>query len=147
MADVTVPLGQAEAGRLPPVCVVTGAPADGAIPIRVERSLTRWRSPKVRIPLSTPAFKAWNRRQSVMLKARMAAIALIVVALAFSARNAFIALGALVLSGVVMAISLRAERSLADHLPELSCSKGQLVLHGVDPAFVHAVESQPPPTD
>ena len=140
-----MPLAQAQAGELPPVCVMTGAPADGAIPVRLDRSLTRWRSPKVRIPLSTPAFKAWHRRQSVMLKARMVAIALIVVALAFSARNAFIALAALVLSGVVMAISLRAERSLADHLPELSRSKGELVLSGVDPGFVRAVESQPAP--
>lgn len=137
-----MPLAQAEAGRLPPVCAMTGAPAEGAIPVRLDRSLTRWRSPKVRIPLSTPAFKAWRRRQSLMLKARGVAIALVVVALAFSARNALIALTALILSGVVMAVSLRAERSVAEHLPGLTRSKGQLVLTGVDPGFVRAVETE-----
>lgn len=140
-----MPLAQAEAGRLPPVCAMTGAPAEGAIPVRVGRSLTRWRSPKVRIPLSASAFKAWRRRQSLMLKARGAAIALIVVALAFSARNALIALTALTLSGVVMAISLRAERSVAEHLPVCSRSKNQLVMTGVDPAFARAVEMERAP--
>jgi len=141
VAEISVPLEAAQAGRFPPVCAMTGTPAAGAIPMRLERSFTRWRSPKVRIPLSTPAFKAWSRRQSVMVKARMAAIALVVVALGFSARNAFLALTALVLSGVVMAISLRAERSLADHEPGLSRSKGDLLLTGVHPNFVRAVES------
>ena len=140
-----MPLARAEAGELPPVCAMTGAPAEGAIPVRLGRSLTRWRAPKVRIPLSTPAFKAWRRRQSLMLKARGAAIALVVVALAFSARNAFIALAALILSGVVMAISLRAERSVAEHLPGCSQSRGELLLTGVAPGFVEAVESERSP--
>jgi len=143
MAEVTVPLATAQRGGLPQVCAMTGTPADGAIPLRVDRSLTRWRSPKVRIPLSTPAFKAWSRRQSVMLKARVVSIAFIVVALAFSAKNAFAALAALTLAGVALAISLKAERSLAAHEPELSRSRGELHLAGVHPEFVRAIEAAP----
>ena len=88
MAEVTVPLRLAREGALPPVCAMTGTSADGAIPIRVDRSLTRWRSPKVKIPLCKTAFRAWRRRQSVMVKTRFGAIALVVIALGFSARNA-----------------------------------------------------------
>ena len=146
MAEVTVPLRAAQNGELPPVCAMTGGPADGAIPLRIDRSLTRWTSPKVRIPLCTPAFKAWRRRQSIMVKTRIGAIALVVVALGFSARNAFLALTALILSGVVMAVSLRVERSLTEHEPGLVRSREGLTLTGVHPEFARAVEAATAPS-
>lgn len=141
MAEVTVPLRIAQTGGLPPVCAMTGAPADGAVPLRVDRSPTRWRSPKVRIPLSDASFRSWRRRQSAMVKTRFAAIALVVVALGFSAKAAFIALTALVLSGLVMALSLKFERSVAEHQPGLRQTRAGLTLTGVHPEFVAAVEA------
>ncbi len=73
----------------------------------------------------------------------MASILLVVVALGFSAKNAFAALAALTMAGVALSISLRAERSLADHEPGLSRSRGELHLTGVHRDFVSAVEAAP----
>lgn len=75
-----------------------------------------------------------------MVKVRIAAMVSIVVALALSAKSPFMATGFLILGGVAMAISVRAEHKVKVFQPELSRSGGSLRLSGVHENFVRAVE-------
>lgn len=142
MADVQVDLEVAEKGLLPSVCAMTGTRADGAIPVRLDRSMLRWNSPTVRIPLSKAAFRRWSIAQSVMVKVRIAAMALVLLALVLSARSPFAAVGFLVLGGLAMVVSVRAEQKVKEFQPELSRSGNSLHLHGVHENFARAVEQR-----
>ena len=138
MAEIAVELDEAKSG-FPAVCAMTGGVADGAIPVRVERSLLRWGSPTVRIPMCQTAFRKWSLAQSVMVKVRIVSIVLVVVALGLSVRNPLGALVALVLAGVAMAISVRAEHKVQDLQPGIERSGNTITLVGIHPAFVRAV--------
>ena len=139
MARVEVSLDDAEAGELPAVCVMTGAPADGPVAIGIDRSWRRWGSKTVRLPMSQAAFRRWYRRHRVMMQSRFAAMALVVAALAFSAKSPLLALLLLVGSGVVMAGSVRAEHSLTGLQPRVEAKRSTVVLHDVHDAFAQAV--------
>ena len=102
MASVSIPLKTAQDG-LPAICAVTGEPADGAIPIKVGRTKTRWRAPEVRVPLSEDVFKKWSRRQNLHIKGRGIFSLLLVIGVVLAFRSALPAFAVL---GVALAIHL-----------------------------------------
>ena len=144
MTSVEVPLDRARAGDLPAVCVMTGEPADGRVPLALDRTWRRWRSTTVRVPMSRPSFRRWLRRHRAMMWTRYAAIGLVVVALAFSPKSPPLALLALIGGGVVMAASVRTERSLAALQPRLERRRSVLTLHDVHEDFARALGSPSP---
>lgn len=141
--EVSLPLKVAQEG-LPAICAMTGERADGAIPVPVGRSATRWRSPVVRIPLSEPVFKKWSRRESIHIKARGLASILTAVGVVIAFRNAGLALGVLAVGVAIHLLDLWAERGAAESRPAISRDGSHIVLSGVHERFATAVNETLP---
>jgi len=139
--ELRVPLQDARAGRFPPVCAMTGDPADGAIPLKLERSATKWKAHTVRVPLSEAVFKKWSRRRSIHIKGRAVAAVLASVAIVICFRNATLGLGVLAVAAAVHLADLWGERTSGALQPTLVRERDELVLHGVHPDFIAAVEA------
>ncbi len=139
MAEVRVPLKHAQEG-FPAICAMTGETADGAIALPVGRSLTRWRSPSIRVPLSEPIFVRWSRRQNVHIKARGIASVLTAVGVVIAFRNATLAIGVLLVAIAIHLLDLWAERGAASSRPVVERDGSIVVLRGVHDAFATAVD-------
>ena len=137
-AEVVVPLRVATEG-LPAICAMTGNVADGAMPMRVGRSIKRWSSPQVRIPLSDHVFTRWSRRQNIHIKARGLASLLTAVGVVIAFRNATIAVMVLIVAIAVHLLDLWAERGAKDAQPVLERQGSDLKISGVHANFVDAV--------
>lgn len=120
---------------------MTGASADGAISLPVGRSVTRWRSPVIRIPLSKPVFARWSRRQNIHIKARGLASILTVIGVVIAFRNATLALSILVVAIVVHLLDLWAQRGAAASRPLVERDGPNVRISGVHDNFVDAVNS------
>ncbi len=140
-ATVRVPLQAARDGRFPPVCAMTGNPADGAIPLKLDRSATKWKAHTVRVPLSEPVFKKWSRRRSIHIKGRAVAAVLASIAIVICFRNAALGLSVLAVAALVHIADLWGERTSAALQPALERDRDELVLHGVHPAFAEALDA------
>jgi hypothetical protein len=138
--EVRMPMQAARDGRFPPVCAMTGTPADGAIPLKLDRSATKWKAHTVRIPLSEAIFKKWSRRRSVHIKGRVVAAVLASIAIVICFRNAGLGLSILAVAGLVHVADLWGERTSAALEPTLARERDELVLHGVHPDFAAAME-------
>ncbi len=136
--EVSIPLKVAQAG-LPSICAMTGEQADGAIPVPVGRSLTRWRSPVVRIPLSEPVFVRWSRRENIHIKARGVASVLTAVGVVIAFRNGALAAGVLAVAIAIHLIDLWAERGASQSRPGVRREGANVVLSGVHDRFATAV--------
>lgn len=141
--EVSLSLKAAQAG-LPAICAMTGEGADGAIPVQVGRSVTRWRSPTVRIPLSEPVFKAWSRRENIHIKARGLASILTAVGVVLAFRSAGLALGVLAVAIAIHLLDLWAERGAAQSRPAIRREGPNIVLSGVHERFATAVNESAP---
>lgn len=128
----------AQAG-FPAICAMTGAEADGAIPLAVGRSLTRWKSPVLRIPLSEPIFVKWSRRQNIHIKARGIASLLTAVGVVVAFRAALPAFAILGVAIAIHLLDLWAERGAQQSRPDVERSGPNVVLRGVHPGFAEAV--------
>lgn len=137
-AEVTVPMSLASDG-FPAICAVTGGQADGAIPMRVGRSLTRWNAPKIRMPMSEPVFKRWSTRQNIHIKARAIASVLTAVGLLVAFRNGAIGIGILAVAVAIHLVDLWAERSVRDIEPVLERIGADVRISGVHERFAQAV--------
>ncbi len=137
-AEVTVPMRRAQSG-FPAICAMTGGPADGAIPLPVGRSLTRWKSPIIRIPLSESMFVKWSRRQNIHIKARGIASLLTAVGVVLAFRAALPAFAVLGVAIAIHLLDLWAERGAQQSRPEVERSGSNVVLRGVHPNFAEAV--------
>ena len=133
-----LPLRQAVDG-FPAICAMTGEAADGAIPLRVGRSITKWRAPTVRVPLSEPVFKKWSRRQNVHIKARAAASVLTALAVVIAFRNAGLGVSLLVVAVGIHLVDLWAERTSRESQPQLERRGTDLAMLGVHERFAKAV--------
>lgn len=142
MAEVVLPLRDAANG-LPAICAMTGERADGAMPVRVGRSLKQWSSPEVRIPLSNDMFMRWSRRQNIHIKARGLASVLTAVGVVIAFRNGALAAGVLAVAVVVHLVDLWAERTAGDAQPHLERQGNALRISGVHEAFAKAVSELP----
>ena len=140
MAEVVVSLQQAIDGTLPHVCAISGEAADGAVPMKLGRSATKWRAPTVRIPLSEKVFRKWSRRQNVHIKARVLAAVLASLAVIVAFRNGLLGIAFLVASGAVHVLDLRSERAAVGLQPLLERHQDELHLSGVHESYVEAVE-------
>lgn len=138
MADVAIPLKVAQQG-LPAICAVTGRRADGAMPIRVGRTLTRWNAPEVRIPLTDEVFKQWSRRQNLHIKGRTAFSVLTAVGVVLAFRAALPAFAVLGVAIAIHLVDLWAERSAKKYRPDLDRSGSQLELRRVNDRFAEAL--------
>lgn len=138
MADVAIPLKVAQQG-LPAICAVTGGRADGAMPIRVGRTLTRWNAPEVRIPLTDEVFKQWSRRQNLHIKGRTAFSVLTAVGVVLAFRAALPAFAVLGVAIAIHLVDLWAERSAKKYRPDLDRSGSQLELRRVNDRFAEAL--------
>lgn len=141
--EVSLPLKAAQAG-LPSICAMTGERADGAIPVPVGRSATRWRSPVVRIPLSEPVFKKWSRRENIHIKARGLASILTAVGVVIAFRNAALAIGVLAVAVAIHLLDLWAERGASESRPAIRRVGPDIVLSGVHERFATAVNETSP---
>lgn len=139
MAEVTLPLKQAQEG-FPAICAMTGQAADGAIPLAVGRSMTRWRSPVVRVPLSQPIFVRWSRRQNIHIKARGLASILTAIGVVIAFRNAALAIGVLIVAIAIHLLDLWAERGAAGARPVIEREGSSIRITGVHEAFATAVD-------
>ncbi len=137
-SEVVVPLAVAKEG-FPAICAVTGNVADGAIPVRVGRSVTRWKSPTVRIPLSEPVFVRWSRRKNIHIKARALASVLTAVAIVIAFRNAALGLSVLAVAVVIHLVDLWAERTVDSLEPTLERIGTDVKVSGVHERFAVAV--------
>jgi hypothetical protein len=141
MAKVTVEFTDADQGRMPrSMCVMTGANADGLYPVRVDRSWTRWRVRTIKLPCSEAVFKKWLRRTRVMMRMRIAAIIIVVLAVAFSSKSPLLAFGFLIGAGLTLAVSLWAENAANELQPEAHRHGRQIELKNVHPRYVEVVE-------
>ncbi|MGI9605542.1 MAG: hypothetical protein ACR2P0_05325 [Acidimicrobiales bacterium] len=138
--EVRVPLADAEAGRLPAICAISGKKAGGAAPMRLSRSLRHPGGKTIRVPLSDAVFTRWSRRQNIHIKARTFASILTALAVVVAFRNGFLAIGFLAAAVAVHLLDLWAERTSRDLRPEAEREKDQVVLRGVHPRFIDAVE-------
>jgi len=138
VASVTVPLAVAVEG-FPAICAITGTAADGAVPIRVGRSATRWRSPKIRIPMSEKVFARWSSRRSIHIKARWMAAMLTAVGIVVAIRSASVGVAILAGGLAVHLVDLWAERSANRLEPTVERHGSDVRLSGVHDAFVAAV--------
>ena len=138
MADVSLPLKTAQDG-FPAICAMTGGDADGAISLPVGRSLTRWRSPVIQVPLSEPVFKRWSRRQSIHIKSRGFATALTVIGVFIAFRNAGLAFAVLGAAIAIHLVDLWAERGATGSRPIIERDGANVVLKGVHETFAIAV--------
>ena len=118
---------------------MTGGQADGAISLAVGRSLTRWRSPVIRIPLSEPIFVKWSRRQNIHIKARGIASLLTAIGVVLAFRAALPAFAVLGVAIAIHLLDLWAERSAQQSRPQVERSSTNVVLRGVHPSFAEAV--------
>ena len=136
--SVTVPMAVALDG-FPAICAITGRPADGAIPLRVNRSATRWKAQKIRIPMSEAVFSRWSSRRNIQIKARWFSALLTVVGIVVAIRNA--GLGIAILAGAlaVHLVDLWAERSVGQLEPTIERVGGEVRVSGVHDAFAAAV--------
>ena len=139
MADVSLPLKTAQAG-FPAICAMTGDNADGAISLPVGRSLTRWRSASIQIPLSEPVFVRWSRRQNIHIKSRGVATLLTVVGVAIAFRNGPLAFAILGVAIAIHLLDLWAERGAASNRPTVERDGANVVLSGVHDSFATAVD-------
>ncbi len=138
MAEVSLPLKTAQEG-FPAICAMTGGDADGAISLPVGRSATRWRSPKIQVPLSEPVFKRWSRRQNIHIKSRGLASVLTAVGIVIAFRNATLAFAVLGVAIVIHLLDLWAERGAAESRPAIERDGANVVLRGVHETFATAV--------
>lgn len=138
MAEVVVPLRVAQEG-LPAICAITGERADGAVPLRLDRSWKRWGSPTVRVPLSEPVFKKWSRRQNIHIKARGLASVLTAIGIIIAFRNGALGIAVVAVALAVHLVDLWAERTTGDFRPELQRRGGELTISGVHERFATAV--------
>lgn len=139
--EIRMPLQAARDGRFPPVCAMTGAPADGAIPLKLDRSVTKWKAHTVRVPLSEAVFTKWSRRRSLHIKGRAVAAVLASVAIVICFRNAGLGLAVLAVAALVHLADLWGERASATLQPTLVRERDELVLQGVHPDFAAAMEA------
>ncbi len=137
--EVRIPISTAQSG-LPTICAMTGQPADGAIPVPVGRSLTRWRSPVVRVPLSKAMFTRWSRRESIHIKTRGVAMVLTAVGVAIAFRNGPLAIAVLGVAVAIHLVDLWAERSAGESRPSVRRDGANVILGGVHERFASAVE-------
>lgn len=138
-STVVVSLAVATKG-LPDVCAITGKPADGAIPLKVGRSLTKWNAPVVRVPLSDSIFTRWSRRKNIHIKGRGIASALAVVGVAVAFRNGALAVAILAVALAIHLVDMWAERTANEVEPQLERQGGDVRISGVHENFVQAVE-------
>jgi len=138
MGDVSIPLSTAQEG-FPAICAVTGQRADGAMPIKVGRTLTRWSAPEVRIPLSEEIFTKWSRRQNIHIKGRGIASALTAVGVVMAFRATLPALAVLAVAVAIHLVDLWAERTVKDFRPDLERKGTALHLRRVHHRFANAV--------
>ncbi len=138
MADVALPLKTAQDG-FPAICAMTGGRPDGAMPVSVGRTLTRWSAPEVRIPLTEEIFKQWSRRQSVHIKGRGVASVLTAVGVVLAFRATFPALAVIAVAIAIHLVDLWAERSVKSYRPDLKRNGSQLELRGVHDRFAEAL--------
>lgn len=136
--EVVIPMKAAMAG-LPAVCAITGGSADGAMPVRVGRSITRWNAPVVRVPLSEPVFNRWSKRKNLHIKARAFASVLTAVAIVITFRNSAIGIGVLAVAILIHLVDLWAERQVGQLEPELKRQGSDLTISGVHAKFAKAV--------
>jgi len=139
MAAVGISLKTAQGG-LPAICAMTGGRADGAMPVRVGRTMTRWSAPEVRIPLSESVFTQWSRRQSLHIKGRGIASVLTAVGVVLAFRATLPALAVLAVAVAIHLVDLWAERSVQNYRPDLKRNGSDLELRGVHDRFAQAVE-------
>lgn len=138
MADVALPLKTAQDG-FPAICAITGGGADGAMPISVGRTLTRWNASEVRIPLAEDIFKQWSRRQNLHIKGRGLASVLTAVGVVLAFRATLPALGILTVAIAIHLVDLWAERTVKKYRPDLKRNGSQLELRGVHDRFAQAL--------
>ena len=138
MADVALPLKTAQDG-FPAICAMTGGRPDGAMPVSVGRTLTRWSAPEVRIPLTEEIFKQWSRRQSVHIKGRGVASVLTAVGVVLAFRATFPALAVIAVAIAIHLVDLWAERSVKSYRPDLKRNGSHLELRGVHDRFAEAL--------
>ncbi len=136
MARVVVPLARARAGALPPVCVVSGRPADGYCPLVVSRSLRRGTT--VRLPLHASVFDRWVRTSQLRLRGGLGAAACGLVAVATVRFPTVAALAALAAVACLIAFVLASWRQ-PSVTPELSIDHTDLVIGDAHPAFAAVV--------
>lgn len=139
MADVVVPLRLATDSGFPAICAITGERADGAVSIRLDRSVTRWRSPTVRIPMSAPIFKKWSTRRNIYIKARAFASVLTAVGIIIAFRNGLLGLAVVAIALAVHLVDLWADRTTYNFQPVLERRGQDLALLGVHERFATAV--------
>ena len=138
MANVAPPLKTAQEG-LPAICAMTGGRADGAMPVSVGRTLTRWSAPEVRIPLAEEIFTQWSRRQNLHIKGRGVASLLTAVGVVLAFRATLPALAILAVAVAIHLVDLWAERSVKKYRPELKRNGTQVELRGVHDRFANAL--------
>lgn len=138
MVDVAIPLKVAQEG-LPAICAITGGRADGAMPVQVGRTLTRWSAPEVRVPLSEEIFTKWSRRQNLHIKGRGFASVLTAVGVVLAFRATLPALGVLAVAIAIHLVDLWAERSVKDYRPDLRRNGTQLHIRRVHKRFAEAL--------
>lgn len=137
--EVVVPLRVAREEGFPAICAITGERADGAVPLRVDRSWKAWRSTTIRVPLSEPVFVKWSRRQNIHIKARALASVLTAVGIVIAFRNGVMGIGIVAVALVVHLLDLWAERTTDDFQPTLERRGTDLALVGVHERFAVAV--------
>ena len=140
MADVIVPFRDAVDSGFPVICAISGARADGAVKLRVDRTWKRWRSPTIRVPLSGPIFSKWSRRQSIHIKARALASVLTALGVVIAFRNGLLAIAVLAVAIMIHLVDLWAERTIGDFQPALERQGTELLISGVHPRFAEAVQ-------
>jgi len=138
MADVSIPLKTAQAG-FPAICAVTGGRADGAMPVKVGRTATRWSAPEVRIPLSEEIFTKWSRRQNIHIKGRGFASLLAAVGVVLAFRAALPAFAVLGVAIAIHLVDLWAERTVKDYRPDLERHGTALHVRRVHETFAKAL--------
>jgi hypothetical protein len=137
--ELRVPLDVARSG-FPAICAITGETADGAIPVQLGRSATKWKAHTIRVPLSERVFKKWSRRRSIHIKARVVAAVLASVAIVITFRNATLGLSILAVAVAVHLVDLWGERTSEALQPSLERDGDELVITGVHATFAAAVE-------
>lgn len=138
MAGVSIPLKTAQDG-LPAICAITGGRADGAIPMQVGRTLTRWKAPEVRVPLSEEIFTKWSRRQNIHIKGRGFASLLTAVGVVLAFRATLPALAVLAVATAIHLVDLWAERAVKDYRPDLQRDGSSLEVRRVHERFATAL--------
>lgn len=136
--EVVVPLSVATGG-LPAICAITGGSADGAMSVRVGRTITRWNAPVVRVPLSEPVFKRWSKRKNLHIKARFVASVLTAVAIVVAFRNGALGIGLLAVAVLIHLVDLWAERQVNNLEPQFERRGSDVAISGIHEKFAKAV--------